>query len=155
MNPANLIRRRQNGAAAVELALILPVLLLLILTLLFIGMVFWHYTVVAKASQDAARYLSSITPQEMREPVLAEQAVAVVRQIVAMETSDLYLGAGPLRVEVFCGPSRECNGVMDDPLPEVVTVRVELRLKDIFGYIDTGRYGLPVRYTAQMAYTGT
>ena len=52
--------RRQRGIAAVELALVLPVLFILVMFPLYLGRVYWHYTAIQYAAQDAARYLSCL-----------------------------------------------------------------------------------------------
>jgi Flp pilus assembly protein TadG len=46
---------RQRGVAAVEFAILVPLLLILLTAPLYIGRVLWHYTVIHKAAHDAAR----------------------------------------------------------------------------------------------------
>ena len=56
------MKARQQGVAIVELALILPLLLLLTFTVTEFGRALYEYNTVAKAVRDAARYLSAQTP---------------------------------------------------------------------------------------------
>lgn len=149
-----LSRRANRGAAAVEFALLLPIFAVLLMAPIMIGIWQFHYTAVVKATHDSARYLSSITPQEMREPALAEAAGEVARFIVLTEIEGL-MSRGQVNVDIFCGDNRACNGVRAGPLPEFVTVRVELYVVDgYFGFFDTGRYGWPVAYEMSMRYVG-
>src|SRR5512139_895741 len=50
----------QRGAAAVEFAFILPLLLLLFSGMVEYGRAMWHYDALAKGARDAARYLSTV-----------------------------------------------------------------------------------------------
>ncbi|QAU35964.1 pilus assembly protein [Janthinobacterium sp. 17J80-10] len=56
------MKNRQRGAALVELALILPFLLLLSFITTEFGRAMYQYNTLAKSVRDAARYLSVQTP---------------------------------------------------------------------------------------------
>ncbi len=56
------MRSRQNGAAMIELALILPLLLLLTFITTEFGRAIYQYNSIAKSVRDAVRYLSVQTP---------------------------------------------------------------------------------------------
>lgn len=146
-------RSRQRGAAAVELALLLPIFVFIMSFPLFLGRYFWHYTAVQKATQDAARYLSTISEQEMRDPVLAESAAALAASIVQMEISELDSGGQRPRIAVLCGED-PCQGVTSSSLPETVTVGIRMDMVDhIFG-LDSGRYGLRLNVRYEVRYVG-
>lgn len=49
---------RQKGVAAVEMAIVLPLLVLVFTGMIEYGRLMWHYDVLAKATRDAARFLS-------------------------------------------------------------------------------------------------
>lgn len=49
----------QRGVAAVELAFILPVLLIILSGIIEYGRALWYYDALAKGARDAARYLST------------------------------------------------------------------------------------------------
>lgn len=51
-------RSRQNGAAAVEFAIVLPLLILIFTGMVEYGRLMWNYNALAKAARDAARFLA-------------------------------------------------------------------------------------------------
>ena len=57
-----LLRPRQNGAATVELALVLPLLIVLLVLIVDLGRMTYHYNVLLKGVRQAARYLSTTVP---------------------------------------------------------------------------------------------
>ena len=146
-------RTPQCGSAAVEFALILPVLILLIFMGLVLGRLFWHYTVAHKAAQDAARYMSTVSAQEMRERTLIADAVSVARAIATEELADLKPGPRPPVIDVLCN-NATCNGVGARPLPGTVKVVVQIDFYDTFGYFDLGRYGIPIEGVSEIRYVG-
>jgi len=153
MTTRPLPHRRQHGASAVELALILPLFVLLLAFPLFLGRYFWHYTAAQKAAQDAARYLSSVSAQEMREPALALAAASLAGEIVRIETAELETGGLRPQVDIQCGGAG-CQGVMSGPLPETVTVMVTMHMRDHLLGMDLGRYGLRLQARSEMRYVG-
>lgn len=147
--------RRQRGVAAVEFAILLLVLMPALTIPIFFGRYFWHYTVAHKAANDAARYLSTVSAREMRNPTLAMAASNLARQIASEELSDLNPGTEPPRVHVLCGVEQECIGVTSGPLPETVTVRVQLDIIDnVFRVVPTGWWGLNITANAKVRYVG-
>lgn len=115
-------RRHQRGIAAIELAVILPVMLLLLTIPLFFGRVFWHYTVAQKAAHDAARYLSGVSLAEMTAPAGIGHVVAVAQAIATAEMSDL--NPGPYAPVVTI----QCDGISCDGFIMPSTVRVVVRM---------------------------
>lgn len=147
-------RTRQRGSAAVELALIIPVLLVVLTLPLFYARYFWHYTVAQKAAQDAARYLSTISPTEMRVGQFAEAAASVASDIATTELAELNPGPTPPKVVIQCGTD-PCDGVGSLPLPDTVRVRIKIFMfDDILGAVDTGQYGIPISADVVMRYVG-
>lgn len=145
---------RQRGAAAVELALIIPILLVVFSYPLFYARYFWHYTVAQKAAQDAARYLSTISRAEMKVGALAQDAAAIASDIATTELADLSPGGSPPTVDIECGTAH-CNGVGSRPLPDTVRVIVTIDMFDnAFGVVDTGQYGIPITADVVMRYVG-
>lgn len=126
-NPAKHRRqKRQYGIAAVELALVLPVLVLLMTGVLLGGRLFWHYTVAQKAAHDAARYMATVPINDIRSPTRAQYAADIAHEIAVQETSDLQLHNQPVTL-VQCG-DYECKG--GALLPNTVRVRVEMHVHD-------------------------
>ncbi|SFU77907.1 TadE/TadG family type IV pilus assembly protein [Pseudoduganella namucuonensis] len=118
----------QRGIAAIELALLLPVLIVLLAMPLYLGRVFWHYSVAQKAAHDAVRYLASVPLAQMRDPIRIAATVEATRSIVLEETADLQPGSIPVIVDVQCD-GLSCMGVTT---PTNVRVVVRLYMEDIF-----------------------
>jgi cbb3-type cytochrome oxidase subunit 3 len=155
MNTSIRFLPRQRGAAAVECAIVLPLLVLLLTFFVFYAQVLWHYTVAQKAAYDAARYLSTVTEQEMRDDLLAPAAANIANYIAQAEIAELRPGRGARpRVEIQCGGVR-CEGVRGTPLPQTVSVAVRMEMfDDYFRVFNVGRYGLSIVGRAEIRYVG-
>lgn len=121
-------RARQRGIAALELALILPLFLALLMFPLFWGRAFWHYSVIQRAAQDAALYLTRLPPVEMRNPARTPELAAVAKAIVDAEMAELAAGPESPLVTVGCD-ALQCGGFAT---PAIVNVGVQLQMSDIF-----------------------
>ncbi|HEU4776639.1 MAG TPA: TadE/TadG family type IV pilus assembly protein [Telluria sp.] len=122
------ISRSERGVAAVEFAVILPVILIMLVLPLFLGRIMWHYTAAQKAAYDAVRYLSTVPRVEMKDPNKINSVVALAINIATSETAELNSGPYPAAVAIQCdgGP---CLGYT---IPATVTVIVQLYITDIF-----------------------
>lgn len=58
-------RTRCTGAAAVEFALVLGILMLIVAGTVEIGRALWYYDALAKGTRDAARYLSTVPAADL------------------------------------------------------------------------------------------
>jgi hypothetical protein len=148
------VRTRERGVAAIELAALLPIMLILLTFPLFYARCFWHYTAAQKAAQDAARYLAAVPAAEMRSKNLAKAAAAVAIQIAQKEISELAPGAP------FDPPQAVCDGLScgssAGKVPTKVRVFINFGMVDnIFGVVDTGRYGFQVTADVTLRYVGT
>lgn len=84
-------KSRESGAAAVEFALVIGVLLLIIGGIVEYGRLFWHYDALSKATRDGARLMSnavgttlqSATEGEANQVVLAEAVEARLNPALA------------------------------------------------------------------------
>ncbi|GAB3433894.1 pilus assembly protein [Massilia solisilvae] len=123
-----------RGVAAVELALWLPFLVLLLGAGLFLARFFWHYTVAQKAAHDAARFLAAATVTEMRVPPVGGGAdnpvAAIARKIANDEIAELRPGGlySP-QINVVCDVFYPCAGQF---VPKKVSVSIEMSVTDIF-----------------------
>lgn len=61
MNCDSKIKKGSRGAAAVEFAIVIGILLLIVSGIVEFGRVFWYYNALTKATRDGARYLSTST----------------------------------------------------------------------------------------------
>src|SRR5450830_1392696 len=117
---------QQRGAAAVEFALLLIPLLMIVTGIIEFGRAFWYYDALAKSTRDGARYLSNsrVSPTVAINTALQDQAKAMVvnaaslAQVPSFTTGD---------VEVVCDP--DCNA------PTYVTVRIDAYPIIIGGWI--------------------
>lgn len=150
-----LLCKRQGGSAAVELAIVMPILFVLMTVPIFFARYFWHYTVAHKAAQDAARYLSTISVREMRSAALSATAGQIARGIAAEEIADLLPGKDKPVIEVFCGPTKLCSGYSASAMPETIAVSVDMDMIDtLFGVVGTGFYGWHIGAVAEVRYVG-
>ena len=154
--PGQPTSKRQRGVAAVEMAVLLPVLIIFLTIPIFFGRYFWHYTVAHKAAHSAARYLSTISVQEMRTRSMAQAAESVAQGIAVEMLADLNPGGiDAPTIAVFCGTNRRCTGYGASTMPETVVVVVELDMFDnIFGVVNTGRFGKRIGAVAEVSYVG-
>ncbi|MES2901209.1 MAG: TadE/TadG family type IV pilus assembly protein [Pseudomonadota bacterium] len=151
----DMLTRRQSGSAAVELAIVLPLLFILMTVPLFFARYFWHYTVAHKAAMDAARYLSTVSVREMRSASLSATAGQIANGIAEEAIADLSPGRDAPTIEVLCGPSKLCIGYNALAMPETIKVRVSLNMFDnVFGVVNTGFYGWPIVAEAEVRYVG-
>lgn len=140
----------QQGIAAVELALVLPVCVFLLALMLFVGKVLYCYEAAAKAAHDSSRYLSSISKLDMKNPAQIANHVALAQQLIATELNELQLTPYPPSVQISCGDG-SCDGYL---LPPTVTVSIHLRLVDNMFSGVTGWDALSVRINVQLPYVG-
>lgn len=72
----------QRGAAVVELAIALPVLLFLMLAVTEVGRILFQYNTLTKANRDATRFLAN-------NATLGSTDVILITPVVAQRTSNL------------------------------------------------------------------
>lgn len=145
---------RQRGVAALEMALMLPLMILMLAAPLFFGRVFYHYAVAQRAAHDAALYLATAPPIDMKTPAQAANVAALAAAIVAQEIAGLHPGPYAPVVNV------QCDGGQCDGFSVPATVRILIRL-DLFdevfdGYTSylTGDSGLPLTADVTLRYVG-
>lgn len=109
------MKKRQQGVAIVEFALVLPFLLLLTFITIEIGRAVWEYNTLTKSVRDAARYLSIQTPGTG----IAEARNLMVYGNRAGSGAPLALGLSTLNVP---DPTWQTAGT--NPVINTVTVRI-------------------------------
>lgn len=147
-------RTRERGVAAVEFAVILPILIILLTFPIFFGRTFMHYSVAQKAAQDAVRYMSSISLVEMKDQDRALAAEGIARQIASAEIAELSPGSGG---HIFVGVT--CDGYpCGADVPKQVTVNVSMRMFDDYfnnlTWLAVGPDGILLRAQVTMDYSG-
>ncbi|MBV6324405.1 TadE/TadG family type IV pilus assembly protein [Duganella violaceipulchra] len=146
--------RRPRGIAAVEMALILPVFVLLLALPLFLGRALYHYQIMHRAAHDAARYLASCATIDYKSPARVADVQAAARTLVAAELAGASAGSYPPAVGVNCDGGL-CGGFA---VPTTVSVQIITLLEDdVFpdiSYNLVGSNGLQLNVTVTMHYVG-
>ena len=139
----------QRGIAAVEMALVLPLMVLLLAFPLFLGRVFWHYTVIQHAANDAARYLSKAPASEMGNPARAPAVAAVANAVIAEELAELAPGSVSYLALVTCDGGL-CGGIN---MPVTVQVNIQVLVESSFfpAYMSMS---IPLTVAISYPYTG-
>lgn len=119
---------RQRGIAAIELALLVPLIFVLLPVPLLLGRVCLNYAVLHKAVHDATRYLSAVAPHELTTPARALQAAAHAQAMIAAATAGT--GAAPAEGTIFfwCGAAA-CGATLANP-PATVRIYTTIALSD-------------------------
>jgi cbb3-type cytochrome oxidase subunit 3 len=130
---SRLWKRPEQGSVAVEMAIILPIFLMLLALPLFLACVFWFYSVGQKAAHDAARYLSTATPVEMKTPgggFNEAPVAATARWIAQQELEGILPLTDGILIQVQCNANVCGLGV-----PSTVRVDVSIGMHDpmLFG----------------------
>lgn len=110
-------RHKSRGAAVVEFALLLVLLLMFVAGIVEFGRAFWYYDALTKATRDGARFLSyskEVGAPPAIDTNLKNQARAMVSSAVNLARVPDFSTAN---VEVDCSPSN-CN------TPDYITVRI-------------------------------
>lgn len=116
------------GAAAVEFALLLVLLLMIVAGAIEFGRTFWYYDALTKATRDGARFLSTVTVDSIGSSAEATSTPADCTNYVPVADSIVYCAAKAAgvpnfdlsNVDVFCG-SGAC---VDGTKPTNVTVQI-------------------------------
>jgi Flp pilus assembly protein TadG len=136
--------RSQRGSAAIELALILMMMFVLLFATLQFGRIFWQYNAVQKATHDAARFLALVPTSEMSDLTKATGARTLAQQIVVDAAAgakiDPAITSPAVAVEFRCGVNSDAICTYSpNPAQQVtkVTVSVDVQFTDDF-YFDFG-----------------
>lgn len=145
---------RERGVVAIELGVLLPILIVFLTFPIFYARCFWHYTAAQKAAQDAAHYLSMVPAAEMRSKKLAKAAAAIAVEIAQREIAELAPGMS------IDPPQAACDGLAcgstAGKVPTTVRVYINFGMVDnIFGVVETPRYGLQITADVTLRYVGT
>lgn len=140
---------RQSGIAAVEFALVLLLLVLMLVVPLYLGRVMWHYAAIQKAAQNGARLLAAAPLVIMKDPNKAAYMTQLTRDIVWAHLEDLNPGQFPPTVDIQCN-GISCNGFSS---PTTVRVVVQAYMQDIF-FPQSELMAITITGEATFAYLG-
>jgi len=73
-----ILARREKGVAAVEFAIVLIPLLVIVTGITEFGRAMYYYNTIVKAARDGARWMSTQTPADINYPSLRTQATCTV-----------------------------------------------------------------------------
>jgi len=95
-------RRRQDGLAAIELALIMLFFMALLPVVLLFSRVLLAYTALQKSTHDAARYMATLPQVQMMNPGTAAQNSVFARQMVIDAMAETWPGMDIGKVNLEC-----------------------------------------------------
>ena len=122
-------RARQQGVAAIELALIMLFFMGLLPIVLLFGRALFMYTVVQKSAQDAARYMATLPLQQITTSALANQATVFATQMLqdALAETGPVLTTNLIRVDcMYASGDYPCGSYATRPLQVRVKFVAEL-----------------------------
>lgn len=154
MSGRKLSKRREAGVAAIELAIILPVMITLIAFPLFFARVFMSYSVAQKAAHNSAIYLAKLPLIEMHDAAKSSAATALTQDLIDSTIDELNPGSqGSVVSQIQCDEGPCGSGV-----PATITVLVRVRLYDeLFSYFTgpvVGDSGMHMKARVTMPYIG-
>lgn len=144
---------RQKGTAAIEFAVLLPFLVLIFANILFLGKIFWHYTVAQKIAHDMARHMSTQPAYTFTSYTGTTAALNIAYEIARQEGADLNTGGLPPAYFVLCGKVN-CAGMA---VPATVTGVVQMRLYNSvpgLNYLSGETEGYLIQTFVTMPYVG-
>lgn len=115
MKTINQSAKRQEGAVAVEFALVIFLMMMLVAGVVEFGRAFWYLDTLTKATRDGARYLSNVTLNNTNIATAQLKVVSAVNDAGIAETVNVSVSC--LNVS-FSGMS--CS----DPNPEYIKVSI-------------------------------
>ena len=99
------LRRSATGSVAVEMALILPLFLILLAGPLYLARAAWFYSVGQKAAHDATRYIATATQAEMRTAGSGfneARVPAIARWIAQQELGEIVTFSDGILITILC-----------------------------------------------------
>jgi len=122
------LRRSAQGSVAVEMALILPLFLILLAGPLYLARAAWFYSAGLKAAHDATRYVATATQAEMRTGgggFNEARVPAIARWIAQQELGELVPLTDSIGIAIQCD-----GGVCILLKPSTVRTTIRIGLKD-------------------------
>ncbi|MCC7704932.1 pilus assembly protein [Janthinobacterium sp. GW460P] len=129
MRPPCRAPRRQEGVAAIELALILLFFMALLPFVLLFGRALLVYTALQKSTHDAARYLATMPLSQMARGDTANQGAVFARQMVVDAMAESWPAMQPYLISVECvyaDDSYSCGTYAAAPLQVRIKLSVDM-----------------------------
>lgn len=142
---------RERGVAAVEMAIVLPVFVVLLAFPIFVGRVLMNFTMADKAAHDAARVFSMAPPTDVRSLSRVNHWVNLAKAVADAELEELHLEDGYPVYTPLCG-TFICDG-LSTPSTFRFAIRYPI-FDEVFGETTGGAEGLAITADATMPYVG-
>ena len=131
-------KRAESGAQLVELAIVLPIFLMLLAAVAEFGLYFYTYTTLSKATRVAARYITSKT-YNPNNPDNANNTIAQAKKLAVCGRTDLC-SAGSEIISGFTTSNVSITTTGGDEFfPETITVQISgynyIPLFDLSGFV--------------------
>ena len=158
MNRQHWPSARQNGVAAIELALIMLFFMGLLPVVLLFGRALLMYTAMQKSAHDAARYMATLPLQQMTNETSANQAAAFAARMIgdALEQTGPVLSTNLIRVDcIYADGDYPCGTFVTKPLQVRVKFATDLTVTFLPGL--TSKWlpelvSVPLRANANLRY---
>ena len=124
--------RRQEGVAAIELALIMLFFMGLLPFVLLFGRALLAYTALQKSAHDAARYLATMPLPQMANADAAEQGAVFARQMVRQAMLESWPGMSSSKVVVECvyaDDAYQCGSYASRPLQVRLKLTIDMPVR--------------------------
>lgn len=108
--------KSQRGAAAVEFAIVIGVLVLIVGGIIEFGRVFWYYDALTKATRDGVRYLST-APKPLN--VTDAKALGIIEGAVTKAGLPGFVGSVNVAISCESATSPPCDA------PDYVKVEIK------------------------------
>lgn len=141
-------RRRENGAALVEFAVLAPLLILLVLGIVEFGWLFGQFNDVRHGAREGGRFAAVASAPFVAADVYARICSAMDGLDAGMETIDIVIGYSDTSNDGTIGPgdtgtvqitatvgSLSGLGLIEAFLPDDLTSSVEFRLEQTPGWV--------------------
>lgn len=121
--PQTPLPNANRGVAAVEFALILVLLMTIVAFIVEGGRALWYYDALAKATRDAARFMSVVPAAELRDSRSAARELVELTAGLA-RVPDVDKGSGVVTVTCQGAVASDCSGLGEDDAAKVSSVTV-------------------------------
>jgi Flp pilus assembly protein TadG len=115
-------KRKMRGVAVIEFAIVLPLLVLIVTGLIEYGRLMWNYNALAKASRDAARYLSTVDANDLANE--ASQNNSTANKMVRDAALSAGLDITGLSIAISCDDIPNCSTASGTNKPDRVEVAI-------------------------------
>ncbi|MYN04099.1 hypothetical protein GTP41_18565 [Pseudoduganella sp. DS3] len=126
-------RRRCRGVALIELVAVLAVCVPLLLGILYYGRMAMDGALLDRAASDAARYLATLPPEELRDSARRAVVLANAQSMLEQALQASGLALQDLQVDYRCGLNSCSMVTPSNPLASITVIAVLQYRATLFG----------------------